>query len=144
MLGKLKFYSASEFKINNYFGSPNDYQTVLYIDFEFGRPTFEIFNEVDQQSDNTNVKTFEAVTETIRFDVVYNMPMLPMLYAIPLHDIVELEIIQTGETFTLENLTISDEGGQGDRLAKQIITAELNVYSASAGCSDEGYIKTAC
>jgi hypothetical protein len=67
-----------------------------------------------------------------------------MLYAIPLHDVVELEIIQTGETFTLENLTISDEGGQGDRLAKQTITAELNVYSASAGCSDEGYIKTAC
>jgi hypothetical protein len=142
--GKLTYDSAEEFKINNYWGSPNDYQTVLYLNFEFGRPTFEAFKEVSQDAENNNVVTFEAITESISFDVLYVMPMLTTLFAIPLHDRVTIEILKTGQVFSLSNISINDTGAQGDTEAKQTITAQLTAIAGSTGCADQGYIKVSC
>jgi hypothetical protein len=130
--------------MNNYWGSPNDYKTVLYISFEWARPSFEIFRDVSQLEDNTNVKTFESVTEVSSFYTLFAMPMLPTLYSIPLHDVVELENLDTGQSFTLSNMQVEDTGEDGTKLAVQKISAQLTVISASSGCGDQGYIKVSC
>lgn len=142
-VGRLAYYSDHDFKINNWFGTPFSYQTVLYFQFEFARPVFEIFTEVSEQSDNTKVKTFEAITEKISFDLLYVPPMLTTLFAIPLHDKVELQVLGTTTVYTLTNISLEDTGGPDSKLAKQTLTADMEVYSGS-DCADQGYTKVAC
>lgn len=108
MVAKLKMYSnpSTGFSMNTYWG--DDYQTVIYLDVGFNRPTTEVFQETNEDQFGNQVITFESVVEKNSFIYLAIAPMLSLLKALPLHSVKELEIIETGETYEILNIAITD------------------------------------
>lgn len=142
MIAKLKMYSnpSTGFSMNTYWG--DGYQTVIYLDVQFSRPTTEVFQETNEDQFGNQVITFESVVEKNSFTYLAIGPMLSLLKALPLHSIKELQLIDTSETYEVTNISINDSVIEDSLLGT--ITIEVQSKAQTSDNCEQSFTIVPC
>lgn len=137
MQTRLKYKStvSNNFSQFTYWG--DGYENVIYLDINFDRPIFETFEEVDENEIGGKTILFKSYTQKETFSFLAISPIVSMLAALPMHTDKELEIIETGETYTITNITVNDTADAAQGLG--LIKIELQSTVATLGNCPQDY-----
>lgn len=114
--------ACDDFSMNVYWGE--DYKNVLYIDGSLGRSSYE---EIIETTVNKQGKTNRVQNTSIEkhiMSVFVSSPLLNLYKSIDKCDVKELTFLDTGETFTISNIDIEDQGDTYTPLQLVFITFE--------------------
>jgi len=131
----LTFFNDGVFKSDAYWN--NEYVTVLYGVTDFGRPSFSVFKEVEEDELKVQTIQYQNKTAEINFVVLFMRPVLDVVTSIELHDDITLKFLDTNEVFKLRNVRAEDDGDRFADMASVTIFAQLeNVLDS---CDDGRY-----
>lgn len=120
----LTFFNANEtFKSNAYWD--NNYVTAIYGITDFGRPSFSVFKEVEEDELKVQTIQYQNKTTEINFVVLFMRPVLDVITSIELHNDISLRFLDTGEVFKLANVRAEDDGDRAQDMASVTIFAQL-------------------
>lgn len=137
---KLEATSTKTFYSNAYF-EDGVYTTVLYLDTEFGRPTFNIFREIKENALGGQRVVRQSEVQELNFAIFATNPLLDVLATVGFLDTVTLTYLNTQEVITLKNVRFEDNGERTDLANRCTLFCELEpVYSTA--CEDSKYSKS--
>ena len=106
------FNSSSEgcgdFSLNCYWGQ--SYKNVFYLEGDLGRSKFEDIIETETDATGQSERTQNTSIERFNLSVIATTPLLQFLKTIDKHDVKTIEFIDTGITYTIQNIDIDDTG----------------------------------
>ena len=129
MLAKITFYNrsasegaCSDFSLNCFWG--DEYKNVFYLCGDFGRPAFNDIIEVSTDASGQDKRIQNTSIERYNLTAVVSSPLLSVLKTIDKHDVKELLLEDTGDTFIITNVDIEDTGDTLTPSNKVTITFE--------------------
>lgn len=129
------FNTDAKFKSNAYWN--NQYVTALYGETDFGRPSFSVFKEIEEDELKVQTIQYQNKTTEVNFTLMLMRPVLDVLTSIELHNDISIRFLDTGELFKLENVRAEDDGDRTDNMASVTIFAQLEPVLDS--CDDGRY-----
>lgn len=101
---------CGDFSLSAYWGG--GYKNVFYLNGDVGRSTFE--NIIETVSDRTGLskRTQDTSIEVFPLSVIAYTPLLAFLNTIGKHDVKEIEFLDTGDVYTIRNITVDDQGSE--------------------------------
>lgn len=146
MDARLKSYCspASDFQ-NNVLWYPlgTPYKNVLYLDVEFGRPRIDTFQQVNEDALKNRIITSQRQRTEMSFYLLLRSNLVDFFSTLGLNDFVELEVLETGDVYTLNNVRFEDNGEEAEVVAPIKFTFDL-VAVTSTGCDQTTYELGAC
>jgi len=137
MLAKITFYNrsasegaCSDFSLNCFWG--DEYKNVFYLCGDFGRPAFNDIIEVSTDASGQDKRIQNTSIERYNLTAVVSSPLLSVLKTIDKHDVKELLLEDTGDTFIITNVDIEDTGDTLTPSNKVTITFEDEPISLAA------------
>lgn len=118
---------CDDFSLNIYWGK--GYKNVFYLDGSQGRPTFENIIETKTDITGKTTRTQNTSIEKHIVSIVACSPLLQFLQTIDKCDVKEIEYLDGGETFTITNIDIDDQGDTLNPVQLVYITFEDNPIS---------------
>ena len=136
---KIEATSTKVFFSNAYF-EDGVYKTVLYLDTDFGRPTFDIFREIKEDALGGQKVIRQRERQELNFAIFATNPLLDVLATVGFLDTVTLTYLNTQEIIVLKNVRFEDNGEREDLAGRCTLICDLEpVYSTA--CSNENYQK---
>lgn len=133
---RLSFRNADVvFQSNAYWNG--EYINTLYGETDFGRPSFSVFKEIEEDELKVQTVQYQNKTTEINFVLLYMRPILDVLTSIEMHNDVTLTFLDTGENFKLKNIRSEDDGDRSDNMASVTIFAQLEPVIDA--CADGRY-----
>ena len=136
---KIEATSTFEFFSNAYFEN-GIYKTVLYLDTECGRPTFDVFREIKENALGGQNVVRQRERQELNFAIYATNPLLDVLATVGFLNTITLTYLNTQEVITLKNVRFEDNGEREDLVNRCTLFCELEpVYSTN--CADKNYEK---
>ena len=143
MDAKLSFYDNTSwvFKKHTYWG--DSFKTVLYLELALSRPTFDVFQEINEDQLQSQEIVYQREIPTYSVPLLFINPLLDQMQRIGFHDTVELFVYDTQETFTLSNVSYEDEGAPSDNLLPSRLLFQMQAVT-DKNCADHEYSVIIC
>lgn len=130
---------------NNVLWDPvgNPYKNVNYLNLQLTRSRSDVFQELNENATKDRIVIFQRQRVEYDFYILARKQYLDYLSRIGLNDTVQLEFLETGETYTITNLRMADEGEPADVVGLVKFTFDLLAITSS-NCDQNNYTLGSC
>ena len=122
-------------------GTP--YINVNYLDIRFARPRLDIFQEVNEDGLKRRISVFQRQRIETDFSILVRNEFVDYFSRIGLNDTVQIDFLETGESYILQNVRMADETEPAELVGVVKFTFDL-VSVTSTGCGESLYTLGAC
>ena len=131
------------FKNNVLWGNPKFFSVVLWLNVELTRPLIDTFQEVDENQLKDRIITYQRQRASVSFFFELRAALVDFFSKVGMKDSVVLQLLETGEIFTLSNVRFEDGGTLGEVVGVCSFTFDMNSVTAS-NCGDTTLVLTPC
>lgn len=130
---------------NNVLWDPlsNPYKNVNYLNLQLARSRSDVFQELNENANKERIVIFQRQRIEYDFYILARKQYLDYLSRIGLNDTVEIQFLETGETYIVQNFRMADEGDVADVVGLVKFTFDL-VSITSSNCSQNNYTLGPC
>jgi hypothetical protein len=136
---KITAYCSNLFQNSTLWNDGTDtYKSVYFCDVEFARPQIDVFQEINENQFQDRQIIFQRQRVEQQFALLFRKYCLDFFSGLGLNTTVELTILETGETYTLNNLRMEDNGDAEDVVNSVLFTFDNNSV-VGAMCADADF-----
>lgn len=119
------------------------YQNVNYLDVRFARQRVDIFQELNEDGLKRRTSVFQRQRIETDFSILVRSEFVDYFSRVGLNDTVQLDFLETGESYILQNVRMADETEPSDLVGVVKFTFDL-VSVTSTGCGESEYTLGVC